>query len=84
MLDLGWSEIILLGVLVLLVMGPKQLPGTLRMLGRIIGRLKRNMEQFRDSIEEMVEEEENNISDSLPKLEEKPKPKSSKNKDTRS
>ena len=40
MFDLGWAEMLLLGIVVLLVMGPRELPTMLRTLGRLAGRMR--------------------------------------------
>lgn len=42
MFGLGMSEIILLGVLALIVIGPKELPELARTLGRFLNELKRS------------------------------------------
>ena len=40
MLDIGWGEMLLLALLALLVLGPRELPGFLRMLGELWQRLR--------------------------------------------
>lgn len=50
MFGLGMSELILLGVLALLLIGPKQLPEVARTLGRFINDLKRSAEGLSDDI----------------------------------
>ncbi len=40
MLDIGWGEMLLLALLALLVLGPRELPGFLRMLGGLWQRLR--------------------------------------------
>ncbi|MCH7559554.1 MAG: twin-arginine translocase subunit TatB, partial [Planctomycetes bacterium] len=40
MLDLGWSELLIIGVVALIVVGPKDLPKMLRTLGQYVGRAK--------------------------------------------
>ena len=54
MFGLGMSEIILLGVLALIVIGPKQLPEVARTLGRFINELKRSTEEFTDEIKQQA------------------------------
>jgi len=34
MFDIGWSEFVLIAVVALIAIGPKELPGVLRALGR--------------------------------------------------
>lgn len=41
MFNLGFSEIVIIGVLALLLIGPKQLPEMARVLGRLIGEFKK-------------------------------------------
>ena len=41
MFDIGWGELVLIGVVALIVIGPKELPGTLRTLGQWMGKLRR-------------------------------------------
>lgn len=50
MFGLGFSEIILLGLLALLLIGPKELPEVARTLGRFINDLKRSSEHLADEI----------------------------------
>ncbi|MEO0762493.1 MAG: twin-arginine translocase TatA/TatE family subunit, partial [Pseudomonadota bacterium] len=37
MFDIGWQELIVIGVLALLVVGPKELPGLFRTVGQYVG-----------------------------------------------
>lgn len=46
MFGLGFSEILLLGLLALLLIGPKELPEMARVIGRFINELKRTTEGF--------------------------------------
>ena len=56
MFDLGWAEMLLLGIVVLLVMGPRELPTMLRMLGRFAGRLRGLNESFRRQLDDISRE----------------------------
>ena len=40
MFNLGFSELIVIGAIALIVIGPKQLPEVAKVLGRLIGELK--------------------------------------------
>ena len=56
MFDLGWAEILLLGIVVLLVMGPRELPSMLRTLGRLARRMRVLSQGFRSQIDEITRE----------------------------
>ena len=56
MFDLGWAEMLLLGIVVLLVMGPRELPTMLRTLGRMAGRMRAITQTFRSQIDEIARE----------------------------
>lgn len=54
MFGLGFSEIVLLAIIALIVIGPKQLPEVARMLGRFINELKRSMDEFTGDIKKQA------------------------------
>ena len=56
MFDLGWAEMLLLGIVVLLVMGPRELPNMLRTLGRLARRMRVLSQGFRSQIDEIARE----------------------------
>ena len=56
MFDLGWAEMLLLGIVVLLVMGPRELPNMLRTLGRLVRRMRVLSQGFRSQIDEIARE----------------------------
>ena len=56
MFDLGWAEMLLLGIVVLLVMGPRELPSMLRTLGRLARRMRMLSQGFRSQIDEISRE----------------------------
>lgn len=58
MLDIGWMELMVIGVVALLVVGPKELPGLLRTIGRYVGMAKRQADQFRAQFDEAIRETE--------------------------
>lgn len=51
MFDVGFSELLLVGIIALLVLGPEKMPGALRSLGRVVGRLRLTVQQLREDIE---------------------------------
>lgn len=58
MLDLGWSELAIVAVVALFVIGPKELPRMLRTVGRYMGKVKAIAREFQDSIDDAVREAE--------------------------
>ena len=56
MLSFGWSEIALVVVVVVIVVGPKELPNLLRQLGTFSKSLKKASRQFKNSLNELSEE----------------------------
>lgn len=58
MFDLSSSKLLLLGIIALLVVGPKDLPGLLRSVGRYVGMMKRQAAEFRHQFDEAMKESE--------------------------
>ncbi len=54
MFDLGWSKILILAVVAIVVVGPKELPSLLRTLGQFIGQLRRHAAEFRAQFDEAM------------------------------
>jgi sec-independent protein translocase protein TatB len=52
MFEVGFSELLLIAVIALLVLGPQKLPGLARQVGRWMGRARTMARQFRDQLEE--------------------------------
>lgn len=52
MFEVGFSELLLIAVIGLLVLGPQKLPGLARQVGRWMGRARTMARQFRDQLEE--------------------------------
>ena len=51
MFDIGFSEVLLIFALALVVLGPDKLPGVARTVGRWAGRARAMARQFRDQLE---------------------------------
>lgn len=65
MFNLGFSELLLLGVIALIFIGPKQLPELARTVGRLLNELKRASSDFQDSFTEPFKEDiKNRIAES--------------------
>jgi len=56
MLTFGWSEITLVVIVVIIVIGPKEIPNLLRQLGRFSKSLKKTSRQFKESLNDLAEE----------------------------
>jgi sec-independent protein translocase protein TatB len=56
MLDIGWSEMMVIAVVALVVIGPKELPGVLRGLGRSVTKLRKMAGEFRAQFDEAIRE----------------------------
>ena len=57
MFDIGFWEILLIGIVTLLVVGPQRLPGVAVFVGHWIGRIRRFVRNMRDEINEELETE---------------------------
>jgi sec-independent protein translocase protein TatB len=58
MFDITSSKLLLLGIIALLVVGPRELPGLLRTVGKYVGMIKRQAAEFRAQFDEAMRESE--------------------------
>ena len=58
MFDIEWSKLALIGVVVLIVIGPKELPGVLRAVGQWTGKIRRMAAEFQGQFQEAMREAE--------------------------
>jgi sec-independent protein translocase protein TatB len=58
MFDIGWSEFLVIAVVALLVIGPKELPGVLRMVGQWMGKARKMAAEFQGQFQEAMREAE--------------------------
>jgi sec-independent protein translocase protein TatB len=58
MFDIGWSELLLIGVVALVVIGPKDLPKALKTVGIWMRKARQISGEFRASLDQMVREAE--------------------------
>jgi sec-independent protein translocase protein TatB len=58
MFDIGWSEFVLIAVVALIVIGPKELPGVLRMVGQWMGKARKMAAEFQGQFQEAMREAE--------------------------
>ena len=58
MFDIGAAELLLVAIVALVVIGPKDLPAALRGVGRVLGQVRSFTNQFRFSLDSMIREAE--------------------------
>jgi sec-independent protein translocase protein TatB len=58
MFDIGWSEFLLIAVVALIAIGPKELPGVLRMVGQWIRKARKMAAEFQGQFQEAMREAE--------------------------
>ncbi len=58
MFDIGWSELVVIGVVALIAIGPKELPGVLRTVGQWMGKVRRMAAEFQGQFNEAMREAE--------------------------
>ena len=58
MFDLSWSELLLIAVVAIVFIGPKELPGALRALGRWAGKARAMAREFQNNIDDMIRDSE--------------------------
>jgi sec-independent protein translocase protein TatB len=58
MFDIGWTELLVIAVVAIVVVGPKDLPRALRTLGQWTTKVKRMAQEFRSQFTEAIREAE--------------------------
>jgi sec-independent protein translocase protein TatB len=58
MLEIGWGKLVLIGIVALLVIGPKELPAVLRTMGQWMTKLRRMAAEFQSQFQEAMREAE--------------------------
>ena len=58
MFDIGWSELVVIAVVALIAIGPKELPGVLRTVGQWMGKARRMAAEFQGQFQEAMREAE--------------------------
>lgn len=56
MFDIGWLELIVIGIVALIVVGPKDLPQMFRTVGRFMGKMRAMAREFQRSMEEAADQ----------------------------
>ena len=58
MFDIGWGEFLVIGVVALIAIGPKELPGVLRMVGQWVAKARKMAAEFQGQFTEAMREAE--------------------------
>jgi sec-independent protein translocase protein TatB len=58
MFDIGWSELVVIVIVALIAIGPKELPGVLRMVGQWMGKARKMAAEFQGQFQEAMREAE--------------------------
>ncbi len=58
MFDIGWSELFIIGVVALLVLGPEELPRAMRTVGQWVSKARGMARHFQAGVDEMMRQAE--------------------------
>jgi sec-independent protein translocase protein TatB len=58
MFEIGWSELLVIAIVAIVVIGPKDLPRAMRVVGQWTGRMKRMAREFQGQFNEALREAE--------------------------
>ena len=58
MFDIGWSELLVIAVVAIIVVGPKDLPGMLRAFGKTMNQVRRTANDFKRQFNDALREAE--------------------------
>ncbi len=58
MFDIGWSELLVIGVVAIIAIGPKDLPLALKTVGQWVAKARTLAREFQGSLDEMIREAE--------------------------
>lgn len=58
MFGLGWTEVLVIATIAILVVPPKDLPGLMRNVGRSVGKVRRMARDFQRQVEDAVRDDE--------------------------
>lgn len=56
MFDIGWAELLILAVVAIIVVGPKDLPRMLYSLGQVVAKIRRSADEFRTQFNDSMRE----------------------------
>lgn len=58
MFDIGYQELLIIGVVAIIVVGPKDLPGLLRSVGKTVSKARSMAGEFKSHFDEIADQEE--------------------------
>jgi sec-independent protein translocase protein TatB len=58
MFDIGWTELVVIGIVALIVIGPRELPRTLRTVGQMMTKVRRMASEFQSQFNDAIREAE--------------------------
>ena len=58
MFDIGWSELLILAVVAILIVGPRDLPRMMGAVGKYAGKLRRTANEFKAQFDDAIRESE--------------------------
>ena len=58
MFDIGWQELLLIGVVTVIVLGPKELPNAIRTVTGLVRKARSMAHEFQRGVDDMVRESE--------------------------
>ena len=58
MFGLNWGELVVIGIVALIAIGPKELPTVLRTIGQWMGKVRRMANEFQGQFQEALREAE--------------------------
>jgi len=58
MFDIGGVELLIIGVIAIIVVGPKDLPGLLRRIGRMVAKMRAMAGEFKSHFDDVADQEE--------------------------
>jgi sec-independent protein translocase protein TatB len=58
MFDVGWTELVVIGIVALIVIGPRELPATLRTIGQMMTKVRRMASEFQGQFNDALREAE--------------------------
>ncbi len=58
MFDIGWSELALIGIVAVIVIGPKDMPKVMRQVGKFTRAARKTMRDFQSQVDDIVQAED--------------------------